>query len=241
MLRFDPELLPLLRSFTGEIAGLGFTEVQETAKAQDIAGQGILRRFRRGADQPFPIMQIGPGLYASNDGPTYEWKRYRKQILDGAKVLLATYPSLPGYPLTPEQLELRYIDMFDETSLQTVSMNEFVQNGTTMVVSAPPFLEDPARFDEHLQGRVIFTRSPKGRADTVFTMDFGTVLRGEQRALRLETKVVTTGKEVPILRSPNQFLEELGEWLDFAHGLTSPFFKSFVTTDLMKRFEAPAQ
>src|SRR5262249_7746915 len=113
----------------------------------------------------------------------------------------------------------------------------FVSRGTTMVVKAPPFLEDRTRFEANMPARVILYATPQGHKNTLFVMDFGTTVREGHAAFRLENKVVTTGTAVPTLKSHKEFLVSLDKWLKFAHDLTSPFFKCFVTKELMDQFE----
>jgi uncharacterized protein (TIGR04255 family) len=182
-------------------------------------------------------MQIGSGIFAANDGPMYEWDPYRKQVLQGVEILLDSYPNLYGYPLQPNHLELRYMDVFDETLLPKGGLTEFLSRCTTMKVEPPPFLTDQRRFAANMPARVIFNATPEGRTQTRFVVDFGSVVREGRATFRLENKVVTTDAGVPTLDSKKQFLLALVDWLEFAHDLTSPFFKSFVTKELMDRFE----
>jgi uncharacterized protein (TIGR04255 family) len=240
LFRTDPGVLPLLTTFSAKIGELGFVTTEEMARVEQTIGQSVIRRFRKAPDLAFPIMQIGSGIFASNDGPTYEWEAYRKQVLEGIKVLLDAYPKLPGYPLKPDHLELRYLDSFDETLLQTDAFLEFLSRGTEMVINPPPFLEDQTRFEPNIRGRVLFNARTKGRKSTLFSVDFGTAVHGEGVGFRLESKVVTTGTDVPTLGSPKKFLSDIEVWLEFAHDLTSPFFKSFIAKELMGKFETTA-
>jgi len=236
-LRIDPGVLPLLRTFSAKMTELGFVIVQDVGRVEQTAGQSVLRRFQRTPDQAFPLMQIGSGIFATNDGPMYEWDRYRNQVLQGVEVLLDSYPNLYGYPLEPNHLELRYLDVFDETLLQTGALTEFLSRGTTMMVEPPPFLTDQSRFEANMPGRLVFNATPQGRKETQFVVDFGSVAREGRASFRLDNKVVTTDTGVPILESKKQFLVALADWLKFAHNLTSPFFESFVTKELMEQFE----
>lgn len=234
----DPGILPLIKTFAERIADSGYTAVQELGRVEEMIGAaGIARRYRKSAEQAFPIMQVGPGMFASNDGPAYDWSRFRAQVLQGVEVLLDSYPLLPGYALTPQSLELRYIDFFDESVLDTAVFKEFVNQGTNMGIKPPPFLEDGTRFHPRLASRVIFNAKPILWPDSVFIVDFGTVVRDGQEAVRLESKVLTTGDSVPAISTKQKYLANLQEWLEFAHGITSPFFKAFIAATLMRRFE----
>jgi uncharacterized protein (TIGR04255 family) len=236
-LRIDPGVLPLLNTFSAKMAELGYGSALDLAPVEQTAGQSVLRRFRRTPDQAFPLMQIGSGIFATNDGPMYEWEPYRDQVLRGVEVLLDSYPNLEAYPLQPNHLELRYRDIFDETSLQTGVVTEFLSRGTTMKVEPPAFLRNPERFEANMPTRVVFNAISRGRKDTQFVVDFGTVLQEGRAAFSLENKVVTRDAGVPTFDTKRRFLSGLEKWLEFAHALTSPFFKSFVRPELMDQFE----
>jgi uncharacterized protein (TIGR04255 family) len=235
--RIDPGVLPLLKTFSAKMTELGFGSAQDIGRVEQTVGLSVLRRFRRAPDQAFPLMQVGSGIFATNEGPMYEWERYRDQVLQGVEVLLDSYPNLNGYPLQPDHLELRYRDIFDETLLQTGVLTEFLSRGTTMTVEPPPFLRDPERFEASMPTRVVFHATPQGRKETQFVVDFGTVVHEGRAAFSLENKVVTRDAGVPTLDTKRRFIPGLEKWLEFAHGLTSSFFKSFVRGELMEQFE----
>ena len=47
-----------------------------------MAAHSIGYRYRKGKEQLFPIWQIGPGIFASNDSTTYEWESYKNLTLE---------------------------------------------------------------------------------------------------------------------------------------------------------------
>jgi hypothetical protein len=86
-------------------------------------------------------------------------------------------------------------------------------------------------------GRLVVGRHLKGRKQSQFLLDISTGKRdGAEDIIRLETKVVTEGAGVPELKSHPKFIRDVDDWAEFAHGITSPFFKDFVAPEIMQQF-----
>jgi uncharacterized protein (TIGR04255 family) len=213
--------------------------MKEMARPQEILGHGVARRFYVNADKAYPILQIGQGIYASNESSDYEFGAFKKQSLDGLRVVLDSYPKLEGYPLQPNYLELRYIDVFDETLLGTTNLVEFCNRATTLQISLPKTLTDMKLLDGQFSGRFLFQSKLKARKDTQIIFDVASGRQNEtnKEIIRLETKIVSSALGVPKLKTPASFVTEVGKWLGFARGVTSPFFKDFIKPEIMKRFE----
>src|SRR6516165_9337395 len=62
----DPGILPLTSSFTRRAEKIGFPAVKDLARPEEIIGHSVSRRFYPAPDASFPILQIGPGVFASN-------------------------------------------------------------------------------------------------------------------------------------------------------------------------------
>jgi uncharacterized protein (TIGR04255 family) len=234
----DPGLLVLAHNFSQRAGKLGFGERQALAPPEQVGAYGVLYRYRKKDAPEFPLLQIGPGIFAANHGPQYEWQEFRSLVLDGLRALLRSYPRLPGYPLEPIHLELRYLDIFDRSLLDTPDIVAFINRGTTMRIDVPAFLQDRGRFVDDFHARLSFSRSAEAWKNAKFSIDLGTVLGKDQNAFRLETKVTTDGGGLPNLGTHTKYVGNIAEWLDFARGLTSPFFKDFIDKNLMAQFEA---
>jgi hypothetical protein len=234
----DPGFLPMRDLFTKNVARLGFVEMRDMIVPEDLlVGYGIARRFYLAKDRDFPLMQMGPGIFASNQSAEYDWPSFKKQVLDGLRAAIASYPVLPNYPLSPCHLELRYLDAFDAGLVGTTDMVQFLAAGTSMKLDVPPSLKSKKIFGDELQGRVLLQTSAKNWKATQFIFDLASGRRNEEAILRLETKVVTTAEGTPKLKKPQAFLSKVGKWLEFAHDITSPFFKDFVKPPVMQKFE----
>lgn len=235
----DPGIIPLTSQFTNRIARSGFPVVKEMAQPEHIAGAAVTRRYFPSANLTFPLVQIGPGVFASNQSTEYDWKSFKKQTLSALKVLLASYPQLDGLPLTPVHLELRYIDAFDESLLDTADVVKFANKGTELSVELPSFLSDKRRFTGETLGRIGFHKRLVKPA-AMFTFDLASAQREKTRIVRLESKVISLRDDVPRLKNTSTFVARVSEWLEQSHKVTSPFFREFLKQDLMKMFGANA-
>jgi len=140
--------------------------------------------------------------------------------------------------MEPIVLELRYINVFDGSLLGSATMFDFVNRGTSLKIQLPKMLTDRKLFGADAQGRVAFVCELRGWKGSQFALDLGSVESPNQGAVvRLETKVRSEGDGVPPLKNARSFVNKLDEWLEFAHGITSPFFREFVLPEVMKKFQ----
>jgi hypothetical protein len=238
VLRSDPGLLPLLDSFSKEMKRIGFPASHDMSPALQTGGYGVVRRFFTDAGRPFPIMQVGPGIFATNDASEYEWEAFKGRVRHGLRALLKSYPHLGFFKLKPRHIELRYINVFDASLLGTTALFEFLDRGTNMRCEVPEMLNDKKIFSGEAGGRFVFVRPLKGWKDSTFTLDIGSGKSGgKDDIIRLEIKVVSQGQSVPTVKRATTFIPAIEEWLEFAHDITSPFFKHLVRPELMAKFE----
>jgi uncharacterized protein (TIGR04255 family) len=235
----DPGLIPLIEKFTSRIRRAGFPVLKDMTRPQETGAYGVVRRFYKDGESAFPIVQIGPGIFASNQSSDYEWSLFKKQTLAAMHHVLSSYPSLDGFPLRPTQIELRYIDVFDKSLLGKAALFHFSEHGTSLKFVLPSMLTDPKIFAGDPGGRFVFQGNLKLRKDSIFVVDMATGRNNVRNddIIRLESKVVSKDGGVPKLRNASQFITEVGKWLEFAHGITSPFFRSFVSPAIMAKFE----
>ena len=237
--RTDPGLLPLLHAFASKADKLGFPNRLDMARPEEAMGHAVTTRFRKSAEAAFPLLQVGSGIFAANDGPLYEWKQFKAHALAGTLALIESYPRLPGFEFTPIYMELRYIDVFDEPLLNTPDLLNFLAKGTSLEINAPPFVYDLALFlEEPLQGRFALQGVLRGWPNSAFAIEVAsaTNTKTSRPAFRLQSKVATEAAGLPKLDA--SFRGRVTKWLEFAHGLTSPFFRSFINGNLMSQFEA---
>jgi uncharacterized protein (TIGR04255 family) len=235
---YDPMLVPLTQAFSAEMKRRGFPHGVDLSHPQQTGPYGVARRFFQRAEAPFPIMQIGSGIFASNQSVQYDWKSFKAQIFRGVRALLNSYPTRYGARLRPIYLELRYVDLFGKSVLGSTEFVRFMATGTSLNFQLPKMLESKSIFWGDAEGRFKFQRALRGRKNSLFIVDIGSGSTADtkQDVIRLESKVTSSEPGVPVLKNHRMFLMELNEWLEFAHSVTSPFFKEFILPDVMRKF-----
>lgn len=237
--QYDPMLIPMVQRFTDKMGKLGFPHRRDLVHPMQTGPHGVLCRFYRSPDSLFPIMQVGPGIFATNESAKYKWTPFRAQVVDGVRALLASYPTDLGAQLKPGYLELRYVDVFTKDIIGNSSFFEFAETGTTVTFSLPEFLKNRQMFWADPMGRFFYQRTLRERKDSSFAFDLSSAKSAETKdeIIQLVSRVSATGRGVPLLKTPGAFVVEVRKWLDFAHGVTSPFFKSFVKSEVMRKFQ----
>jgi uncharacterized protein (TIGR04255 family) len=233
--RVDPGFGVLVDAFTEGARKLGFPVRREIAPISQLNAWQIFCRYYRSDNQNFPILQIGPGIFAANQSSEYDWISFRKLAREGVELLLRAYPRLRDFPFSPIQSELRYIDVFDQGVIGTLDFVEFANTATTMKISLPNKLSGISEIAK--AGRIQFSFPVEGRKDTIFLFDYASGLRApEDPIIRLETKVISTSNGLPSLRKGRGGVDTIDEWLEGAHAVTSPFFKRFINQTIMQKF-----
>lgn len=238
LMNFDPMIFPLLYAFGVGIAKKGFPFVRDVSHPSNTGPYGVIRRYYKSEELLYPLMQIGSGIFATNESHLYDWKRFKSQVLMGVQVLLDTYPTEFGTRLIPAYLELRYVDVFDKTVLPEGSVVSFAEKASSLKIQLPPILGNKEMFWGNVAGRVVFQRSIRDRKDSLFEAELASAQNAgtNEAVIKLESKVRSTGGGVPALKNNKKFISDVGDWLEFAHDVTSPFFKDFVLPEFMKKF-----
>ena len=241
-LHADPGLLPLMEAFTHKMKAARYTTTRDMSHPLATGAYGVVRRYFLSPEKPYPIMQIGPGIFATNDGPLYSWKSFRSQVKAGVQALLTSYPDLRFFKLQPISLELRYVDVFDKSVLGSKGgLIHFINGATTLKIEPPALIKNHKIVTGNVDGRFAIQQHLKEREDSLFLMDLGSGKNTEtgDNIVRLETKVLTGSSGVPRYRQNAQFIKALDAWLVFAHNILSPFFGQFIRSDVMAKFKGP--
>jgi len=231
--------MPLLPLFSKAMEEKKFFHATDILHPQQVGPYGVVRRFYKDQDSPYPIHQIGAGIYAANDSIQYEWEAFRAHVLVGVKALLESYPTNLGYPLLPNYLELRYIDIFDKANLGSASLFKFTETGTSLRLKAPTFLDDRKKFWGDATGNLLFQKDLRDRKGSVFIVNVASGKRAESNdnVIQVLSKVTSSTPGVPVLTNHRAFIKDVGNWLDFAHGILSPFFKDFIPREVIAKFK----
>jgi uncharacterized protein (TIGR04255 family) len=195
----------------------------------------ISRRFYRG-DDDFPLLQIGPGIFAVNDSSQYDWDSFLRLAEKGAGIIYRNYPKFKEFQFFINHLELRYIDVFEEDLIGSSDFVEFVDRATRMNLELSPFLNKKSAFERDKRMRIQVDADVKGMKDTIFVLELGTAERESTPVIRLESKVITRSERVIQIGSPKMANEKTREWLRKSHDITSPFFKDFIKEEILTKF-----
>jgi uncharacterized protein (TIGR04255 family) len=233
----DPTYPLVLNAFSSRIAKMGFVHQKLMIPENGIAvPHSIERRFYQKEDQTFPLMQIGPGIFATNQAADYEWKSFRNQVKRGIDVLAKSLPDLPGQKFNPLRVELRFVNALASNLAGSKGFIDFINKTTNVTVEAkPPFAEMLEGAGE-LEGRLVLQRgmdSPKSR----LIVDIGTASRSTgDRSVKLEIKVVSTKDQAPKFASKGNMAAEVATWLEKAHNKLSPLFEGMFAAEIFKTF-----
>lgn len=241
LLKFDPGILVCAEQFATEIKRYGFKVRKRQNQLHEIAGQGVLYRYYKEEKEPFPLVQIGPGIFASNMAAEYEWADFKKQTLNCVKALLRSYPKLKEFPFRPSYLELRYTNAFDSGHLAKKSTQEFCSSLIDFGFSIPMFLKQSGLVNELAGMRNVYSFPIKSRKSTFFDLDVASATKDDNQIIRQISKVRCTKPSGNVSRGVTQYVKQLDRWLENAHNVTSPFFQSFVSDELLQEFQKKAK
>jgi uncharacterized protein (TIGR04255 family) len=238
ILQPDPGLIPLLDRFTKEVKKIGFGSIRDMSHPLQTGTYGVVRRFYKANDRPFPIMQIGPGIFATNESSEYAWKPFKKQAKQGMRALLRSYPKLDFFSLKLIHIELRYIDAFPASLVGNAALFPFLEKQTTLRIGLPEMLTDKKIFEPDVMGRFHYRAKLKGRKQSELTLDLGSGKNAEtgEELVRMETKVISLGPDVPTLRNNLKAFRAVDLWLEMAHGITSPLFRELIKRETLAKY-----
>ena len=234
----DPGYPILAENFTDAAAARGFNAIKRPSYGGLMAPYSVLLRFHKDEALPFPIWQIGPGIFAANDSAGYEWNSFRTLAVNGAKALLSSYPKMKTFKLQPTLLELRYIDSIDKSLIAHQDVLRFLNEQTSMNVELSSFLKKKP-LGKLSSASLDFSFAVSGLRDTAFNVRVGNARIENKETIILTSKVLTKSAKIIGGDTMSTQLQFIGEWLDKAHGVTSPFFNQFVSPSLMEQFKVP--
>ena len=198
-------------------------------------GHNVRLRFHMAEDRTFPMFQIGPGVFASNDATEYEWTKFKKRTVKGVGHLLRSYPDMSDFSFRPVHLELRYIDSFDPDLIGHQDLLKFINSDTRFSIDIPKRVIG-LKCEDAKQGNILLEFPISNWKDTVFSFQLTTGTIEQRSTILLFSKVISSSQELRIGRTKKLTMSAVSRWLEDAHSITSPFFKSLVHKRLMSKF-----
>lgn len=229
---YDPGFLDFHKAYDAAISKEGFTSSEVIAMPGPTFAHAVVKRYRRAGDQPFPLVQIGHGIFACNLSTEYEWSEFEKFALRHLSIAAQCYP-LKGR-MKPIRAELRYVDIFNADLIKHNSIERFLQIDTKIKYKGFDFLSS-GRFTGDDLGLVRLRRDLAKPGIGWFQMELGSANAGGTKGMLLNSRVVKeAGFDEAVWRE--DIKGTVGHWLRDAHDVTSEFFKAFVSDKLMRAF-----
>ena len=187
-------------------------------------GGAIQWRFYKSKDEPFPILQIGPGIFACNFATEYDWTTFKEFASESLSFVYDSYPSMKSFDIKPTRFELRYVDVFDKGLLGHTDIVKFVTENTNLNLGLSDFLKSDQFFDEY-RGNILISRRVKNKEDAAFDFNLGTGTSGDEVSIVMTSKVTKDSNFTDVGKEKKERVEIISAWLDTAHDILSPFFK----------------
>lgn len=233
----DPGYAAAFDSLSLHASKLGMQTVRDFLPVYGGIAGGISRRYFIGPDQPFPILQLGYGIFAANASSDYEWESFRSFALDSAQSVIEAYPSFREHKFRLSLVELRYINSFGAGAGGDRGLTRFLKSSTTIEAELPPALKNSPRIkSENDRGRYSFNVDCRKPADSRYHLDIATVTQDETPAIRMEHKVTLKGDNLLAGRNLTARIKKISDWLDQAHDVTSPSFTGIIKASVLNSF-----
>lgn len=235
----DPAYQILVSNFVPAAAKYGFkTSKKLLQEGMVLAAHSIGIRLYETEDQPFPLWQLGPGIFASNESAAYVWPRFKKLAIDGIKTLLSSYPPTKQFDIEPIHIELRYIDSFDTALVPDQDLTNFINANTSLRIDLPNFLKTKP-IGKSPKASLLFEFPVSGVKNSHFSFLIANGTSKDKSSIILESKFITRSDSINFGKTTESRLQYISRWLEGAHSVTSPFFKQFISQSLMQEFQRP--
>jgi uncharacterized protein (TIGR04255 family) len=231
---YDPGFQSLENAFSILMKKAGYTSQELTMAPGPVLVWSPVKRYRKGDGSPFPLVQIGHGIFAFNSSTEYDWSSFKEQALQSLAWLKEAYPSGKDFGLRPVRAELKYIDSFDSVLLGHNSFSRFLRDNTKINYGGFGFVESGV-FGGDDKGKFKLTKSLLDRDVGVLDFEVGTGELYSSTGVLLSSGV-TKDQDFKEGDWVENTVLAAGRWLEAAHAVTSPFFASFVSPELMMQF-----
>ncbi|MBK6896969.1 MAG: TIGR04255 family protein [Alphaproteobacteria bacterium] len=219
--------------FSSFISEKGYKEVQSRIPADmpvEILGSAPVLQLRKEKDT-WPLFQIGPGLFTANTVPPYNgWSSFRNDFHLGLEALYKSYPAASSL-LKFSQMELRYINGFDEKfDYSPENFRDYSKHEFGFGFSLSEAIEKSAVEREKIAFISSFNFDLKDIKDSLANIK---IAKGQQKnkdSLILELGITKKFKESTI-----QEQEDVAKWFDDAHRVISRWFDMSVSKKIREK------
>ncbi len=142
---------------------------------------------------------------------------------------------MSSFSLRPVHLELRYTDSFDPDLIGHCDLLKFINNNTRFSIDIPKRVIGP-KCEDINEGNIVLEFPISNRKDTIFSFQLATGSIGESSTILLISKVLSRSQELQVGQARKFTSTVISRWLEDAHSVTSPFFRSLVHKRLMSKF-----
>ncbi len=233
----DPGYPIFARIFSEKATKQGFP-IKESARPGEVAPIAYMtrERFKRAADKPFPVLQIGPGVFACNASTEYEWPLFKALIAEGLELVFDSYPITEVTRHDLIGCELRYLDVFDQSLLGHLDFLKFFTENTNGYRLDLPFLADELLHGE-TSGQLNIEKGVAFDKETRFHFEVGTGESPSAKGLVAWSKVTKNSDSMKLDEAKKEKIGALLSWAESAHDVTHKFFHGFVAQNLMEKFK----
>lgn len=229
---YDPGFPAFSRAFKERMQKVGYTTYERVSPPGPTFAYQVIDRFRKAG--AFPLLQIGSGIFACNASTDYDWQSFRALIEEGVRALSETYPDTSVSPLDLMNLELRYIDVFNESLIGSLSWTQFVEKWTNLDFKPLPYLEKVAA-DGTDQVNFALQQGLKDKQLGFFDLH---IANGQSFG---KPSILMTSKVKRDFANDGPARQELPDfclkWSEAAHSVTHDFFEAVIHPDLMAKFK----
>ncbi|UOY07760.1 TIGR04255 family protein [Muricauda sp. SCSIO 64092] len=168
----------------------------------------------------WPVVQIGPGIFTVNDTDVnYEWSKFYPLILENLQRLIDSYSS----PLDINKISLRYLDAVEIDGADSEEKLRFINKNFNLNLINNYSIKDATMLGLNINQTYRLTDG----STVHFSIIDGKSKRNKQAVIW----------QTQINSSKAKTFEDISNWLDSAHSVTSDLFKDTITNDFYASFK----
>lgn len=194
---------------------------------EHIASYIVQQRFRK-AENEWPLVQVGPGILTLNDTEGYVWEDFEQRLKNLLEVFYEVYPDVKK--LRFNTLLLRYIDAID-FNYSDENILTFLQQFMNINVSLKKELFTDANVKNSPVNFDLNVSFPCSEPNGAISLRFVSGRKDEKESFLWETIVQAVNQDTPSSK------DDILNWLDSAHSLSSDWFFKIIEGELQRRFE----